>query len=82
MTLVFDIESWVLFVTRLFIFINILTKLYENAAITFEVTARTRSDGRTHIHSKVANCGDYVLLIAIRLNKNQTIFSINNVIKL
>ena len=28
--------------------INILTKLYENATITFEVTARTRSDGRTN----------------------------------
>ena len=47
-TLTFDIESWVLYATRLLIIINILTKLYENATITFEVTARTSSDGRTH----------------------------------
>ena len=48
MTLTFDIESWVLYATSLLIIIKFLTKLYENATtITFEVTARTRSDGRT-----------------------------------
>ena len=47
-TLTFDIESWVLYATCLLIIINILTKLYDNAAITFEVTARTSSNGRTH----------------------------------
>ena len=40
----------------------ILTKLYENGIMTFEVTAWTRSDGRKYtrkyIHSKVANYGD------------------------
>ena len=45
-TLTFDIESWVLWATRLLIIINILTKLYENATITLEVTARTSSDRR------------------------------------
>ena len=35
MTLTFDIESWVLYVTRLLIIINILTKLYKNTTITF-----------------------------------------------
>ena len=50
-TLTFDIESWVLYATRLHIIINILTKLYENATITFKVTARTRSDGRKHAHT-------------------------------
>ena len=41
-TLTFDIELWVLFATHLLIIINILTKLYENLTITFEVMARTR----------------------------------------
>ena len=70
MTLTFDIKSWVLYATRLLIIINILTKLYENATITFEVTAWTSSHVRTHIHSKVANCGDYVSLTASGLDNN------------
>ena len=55
-TLTFDIGSWVLYATHILITINILTKLYENATITCDVIARTRSDGRTyslpHRHSK------------------------------
>ena len=48
-TFTFDIESWLLYVTHLLIMIYIskLTKLFENASMTFEVTARTRSDART-----------------------------------
>ena len=72
MTLTFDIESCVLYVTRLLLIINIFTKLYENATITFEVTARTRSNGRTHAQ-KLQNCGDYVSLTASGLDKNQTL---------
>ena len=53
---------------------NISTKLYENTTMTCEVTAQTRSvaqtDGRIYRHStKLANCGDYVSLNAIRLDK-------------
>jgi hypothetical protein len=54
-TLAFDIESWVLYATRLHIIINILTKLYENATITFKVTARTSSGGRTDARTDTQN---------------------------
>ena len=41
-TLTFEIESWVLFVTRLLMMLNNYTKYYEATTITCEVTARTR----------------------------------------
>ena len=40
-TLTFDIESWVLYVTRLQNMVNISTKFYENTTITYEAMART-----------------------------------------
>ena len=63
-----------MYATCLLIIINILTKLYKKATITFEVTAWKRSDtlthALTHTHSKVGNCGDYVALTASGLDKN------------
>ena len=78
-TLTFDIESWVLYATRLLIMLNISTKLYENTTMTCEVTARTRSDEQhTAVRTDDAqtlttneNCGDYVSLTASGLDKNR-----------
>ena len=58
MTLTFDIESRVLYTTYLLIIINILTKLYENVTITFEVMARTRQ--KLHVFE--------LLLLSVTLN--------------
>ena len=49
-TLTFDIESWVLYVTHLLIIINILTKLYENPTIPFEVTIPDKVR-QMHVHT-------------------------------
>ena len=52
-TLTFDIESWVLYATPLLIIINILTKLYENATITFKLQpGQDRTDGRAHARTR------------------------------
>ena len=47
-TLTFDIGPRVLYATRLLMTLNNLTKFYEDTTITYQVMARTRSDGRTH----------------------------------
>ena len=51
-TLTFDIESWVLYATRLLMMLNISTKYHGDTTITCEVTARTSSDGRTHARTR------------------------------
>ena len=80
-TLTFDIEAWVLYATRLLIIINILTKLYENATITFEVTARTSSDGRTHAltHAHTLKSGKlWRLCLAHRKRARQKCYCLSN----
>ena len=47
--LTFDIESWVLYATRLLNLLNISTKLYESTTTIWEVTARAMSVGRTDL---------------------------------
>ena len=73
------IESWVLYATRLLNMLNLSIKLYENTIMICEVTAMTRSDGRTHVHSNIANCGKRDRQ-KVTIHRNNT--DINLIIKL
>ena len=78
-TLTFDIESWVLYATRLLMIINILTKLYENATITLEVTGRTRSDGRTDGRTHARTYTQKLQIVATMSRSPQASSTINEI---